>query len=500
MRSLQSKLMLWIGLAIATILAVAGLMIYFAVYHALLNQFDAALDRTVHTLAYLVETDGERIQSDMAGGEPPQFVANEKPDYYQIFRDGGGVVESSSSLKGGSLPMMRLRGKGPVFEFLTLPDGRAGRVVAIKVVPRFDSHEEDDDEEDQNDSSIDRGFDEDPVGFEMSQSSNSPTPSPVTLVFARDMEELNDTLAQIWWLIAIVTIVAIMFGLGIAAWVARLGLRPLRNAVGRISSIDGMHLDIRLDPTNAPSEVQPTIVALNQMLDRLKDTFLREREFSANVAHELRTPLAGIKSTIEVAVSRKRESDEYQAAFGDCLAICDDTEAIIDNLFTLSRIDAGKCMVRRESVDLTWLMRECWKPFEEIARQNGLSVSWSLDESVRLPVDPEKLRLVLRNLFDNAVSYSSNRSSVEIRCRQMERTKTNRVQFQITNTSSRLQQRDVPYLFERFWRADKSRSQTGRHSGLGLPLCRSLIRLLGGNIDASLDGARFRISVELPAE
>ncbi len=476
MRSLQTTLMLWIGTTIAAILIVAGAVIYWAVYRALLDQFDGSLDRTGRTLAALIETDGEHLESEAGDHDLSQFSTNEYPEYYQIFGSNGVILESSTSLNGQTLPYEPNRSEKTRFEFALLKNGHNVRTATLNFVPRLE-HAEDA-----------HGA----VGNDVSDRNQA----ALTLVVAHDTTELNGTLSRIAWLIVVVTATTILLGLVSAAWVAKRGLRPLRAAVDDIARIDGKHLDVRLDLNQAPSEVQPTIAALNQMLDRLKETFQREREFSANVAHELRTPLAGLKSTIEVAVSQERNTNEYMHSFNECLTICDETETIIANLFTLSRVDSGKCAVTNEHVVLPQLIRDTWSSFAQTADTRSISLHLEMDESLEFETDPEKMRLVLRNLFDNAISYSPNGTNIYTACNQQ----ADLAVIQITNTaSSKLNNADISHVFERFWRGDKSRSQTGQHSGLGLALCRSLIELLGGSIDVSVSSDnRFTASVNLP--
>lgn len=489
MRTLQSKLMLWIGISIAAVLFVSGVVLYLLVHSALLTEFDLNLQQTCKSTAHLIETDGKRITSEMAEKELPRFARTENPDLYQIFDSEGRTIEASRALGDKTLRFFKSTMEKPRFEFLTLPDGRPGRVISFEFVPTYDSPGD-------HEGEADADFD---VAAANDRSINATVGSPVTLLVARDTYEMNSALRRIRWLIGIVMAIAIAVGILLAAIVARLGLAPLRATAQQLNGIDGSNLAVRLDSKAMPGEVQPMVTALNDMLDRLKLAFERERQFSANVAHELRTPLAGLKSTMEVTVSQRREASEYEASLGKCLAICDQTQAVIENLFTLARVDAGQCQVYNETIDVACFCREAWQPFAGLSQRRGLKVAWDVDESIQVHSDPPKLDLVFRNVFDNAASYADSETQIDIHCR---RDRANpMVTIEISNTASGLTPADMEHLFERFWRGDKSRSQTGQHSGLGLPLCRSLISLLGGQITATSNGnQRFTIEIHLPIQ
>ncbi len=494
-RSLQSRLMLGTGVSMAAVLLVAGILLYLVVRGSLLAEFDSDLEKTCRSLAGMVETDGQRVESEMADRALPRSAGSDRPDWYQILGASGRIIESSPGLVEQRLAICA--GQGPLsVGFAELPDGRPGRSVALRFVPRFEPPHETDLPDHESIGAVPAAAVEtgtaNPGG-----TGDAAHGSSVTLVVARDTTEMNRTLHRIRWLIGVVTGCAILAGVLLSSLVARWGLSSLRTTAAQIAAIDGGNLNQILETAAAPREVQPMVQALNQMLHRLRMAFDRERQFSANVAHELRTPLAGLTSTIEVATTRRRDLEEYQTVLQKCLSICNQTEAIVDNLFMLARVDAGQCTAHRELIDMAHLIRQVWQPFEPLAQQRNLMLDWNLDESLQVSTDNVKLALVLRNLFDNSVSYAESGTAIEVHCAAGPSDGMARIR--ISNSVSDFSPSDMEQLFERFWRADHSRSQTGQHSGLGLPLCRSLIQLLGGSIHARLiRGHRLDMMIELP--
>jgi two-component system phosphate regulon sensor histidine kinase PhoR len=140
------------------------------------------------------------------------------------------------------------------------------------------------------------------------------------------------------------------------------------------------------------------------------------------------------------------------------------------------------------------VLQECWRPLADRARERGLHVEWEVDRALALDTDREKLRLILTNVLDNAVSYADTGGRVEIETASRD----GFVQVSVANTGSHLSQEEAEHVFERFWRADEARAATGVHCGLGLSLCRQLMDLLGGSIRVeSTPGATFRVVIAL---
>ena len=207
---------------------------------------------------------------------------------------------------------------------------------------------------------------------------------------------------------------ALVMTLLVTAPIVHRGLRPLRNTAKLIELVDSRTLGTRLEVASAPAEIVPIIERLNELLDRLNQAFRREREFSSNVAHELRTPLTGLRTTIEVALSSQRDPAGYQRSLATCLEICRQTQCVIENLLSLARVDAGVCKVHQELADVNALIHDTWTAFAMRAASRQLRVVWRNDPRLVVSVDVEKLRLILMNLFDNAVSYCDTEGEIGV--------------------------------------------------------------------------------------
>jgi signal transduction histidine kinase len=162
----------------------------------------------------------------------------------------------------------------------------------------------------------------------------------------------------------------------------------------------------------------------------------------------------------------------------------------------LARAEAGQLRVEMKTVDLSAMLAECWALVDDRATSRGLSVRWTVPPECLVRSDADKLRIVIQNLFDNVVSHADENGDVRVTARG----ETGKVFLDIANTAKGLAGRDVHRVFDRFWRADSSRTDTATHSGLGLSLCRRLADLLAGEISATAtEAGEFQITLQLPA-
>jgi len=486
MGSLQSRLALWNSVCMVLIIILLGLLVWFLLRNVLVREFDHSLRVTSETLSRLIEHDGKVIVTEMAEMDFPRFSRTERPDYYQVFDVEGRSIERSMQLAENSLAFRHVFGKEEcVFEDTVLPDGRPGRTAIVRFVPLPDL------DPDPEQADGDEGLPL-PAAWRITDGSD-----PVTLIVARDRLDLDSTLLQFARLIGLAVLLTTVAVPLCSIGVSRLGLSPLHKTVSNIEKIDIGSLDSKFDAGGTPREVRSLVTALNRMLQRLQEGYQRETGFTGNVAHELRTPIAGLRSTLEVALSRNREPEEYRKSLQKCLQITHQTEAVIINLLTLARIDSGNCNLTRELFALNDLVDEVWGLCEPDAIASGLTIHMEPGELPPVRTDREKVRLVLRNLFENAACHADVGTAIRVSSDR----ERDRVRVRISNRSSRLQPNQVGKIFDRFWQQDEVRSQTGRRSGIGLSLCKSIIELLGGEIEAELDDRGvFSICICLPLE
>jgi signal transduction histidine kinase len=470
--SIRARLICGTTAAMALILAGCGIVFYTSVRAALYREFDLASAAKAKALASMVEFQHDgvlRMEFDPA--RMPEFSRALRPEYFECWNSDGVVLFRSESLGDDKAVAARpLVQVGSAKEPVVLPDGHQGRQAEMIFQPAAEDHED---------------------------AARAAAAKPVRFAVARGTAEIDHRLAELMGLLLSICGGAIVCSAAILAWIVRRGLSPLETVAAKISALPGHNLSDRIQLTEQPPrELEPVVARLNDLLERLEAAFVREKSFASDVAHELRTPLAGLETSLEVCASRPRSAGEYEQVVSRCLHVTRQMHAMVDNLLALARAEAGQLKLAREEVDFQLLLDECWALLADRARRRGLHAEWQFaaPNSI-LSADREKLRLVLNNLLDNAICYSDQGGNVQARGWIA----GGEFHFQLTNTGCRLTSEEVEHVFDRFWRGDTARTQSGLHCGLGLTLVRRLVELMSGTISARLlEGGKFQTNLMLP--
>jgi len=443
MNSIRRHLLTSLLIGLTLVLGAAGAALFVQVRAILTSEFDRAERAEAALLVAQTEDDGEKVQLDLFGISAPEYKRDE---YYQLWLPDGQTVARSPSLGFDDLP----RREGDV----TLPDGRPGRAIIVQFVP---------------------------MPAEEAQRPN-PHPPTVTLVVAHDRIGLDRSLAGIGAGLLLVGTGVLVATALIVTTAVRRGLAPLEAVGQQAATIDAASLQLRFATDAMPAELLPIAGRLNDLLARLDEAFQRERRVTADIAHELRTPIAELRALAEVGVKWPEE-----AAFQDALQIAQRMETLVTGLLALARHDAGQQPVAHEPVELRWVVDEVWSPLAEQARSRQLDVAIEIASDASWQTDPTLLRLIIANLLANAVEYTPERGVVRISGIGS--------RLEVTNTANGLTSEDLPHLFERFWRKDVSRADAG-HSGLGLVLAKSAATALNLSLTAEMpDATTLRLSL-----
>jgi two-component system sensor histidine kinase QseC len=463
-RSLRLRLLIGTSAATAVVLTLLGLAIYFSMWRSLLSEFDGVLLTQAQALGSMVEQHGRRLKFEFDAQQMPEFDQGRRPEYFEIRFDGEKVLARSNSLGKGNLAA------GPsssaaVYQDVILPDNRCGRSLTIQLWARVD-HDED-------------------------EPDDAAAAQRLELTVAWDTADLDGTLLRLRWLLVGLCAGAIVVSGAARVFVVGRAVRPVNRLAAEIESLRETDLARRLDLPDVPAELAPVVQRLNGLLGRLENAFGRERAFTADVAHELRTPLAGLVTTLEVCRSRPRDNPAYEAVIDKCRKMIDRMQAMVESLLLLARADGGQLAAVRKRVDLSLLLSECWAVCQVRAEQRGLRIDWAVPAGCIVESDPDKLRIIFQNLFDNAVSYVDDGGTIRV--------VVDAEGVEISNSGSKIGSEELPHLFERFWRGDQARTDTGVHCGLGLSLCRRLMELLGGQIGVNaVQGGSFVVRCAIP--
>ncbi len=323
-------------------------------------------------------------------------------------------------------------------------------------------------------------------------------PGTLELILASDTSQTLATLARLRNLMILAWLVSSLGCAAILAVAVQRGLRPLGALSEQLREVDEQRLGRRFELAAPPLELVPVIDQLHASFGRLGAAFEREQAFSADAAHELLTPLTGLRSTLELALARPRSGEELRSAAQTCLEITCAMQAIVGDLFDLARLGAlaraGE-VGTEQRVELAGALAQAWVPWAQRARERGLEFvsDFAPGAAVRLPAS--LLERVLANVLENAVDYADPGGPLLATIRALD----GRVELELSNrapagTPDDLAQR----AFEAFWRADKARSANGRHAGLGLALCRRIVGATGGQLTARYADGQFALCASWP--
>jgi two-component system heavy metal sensor histidine kinase CusS len=320
-------------------------------------------------------------------------------------------------------------------------------------------------------------------------------PPQITVRLARSTASVHERLANLDTVLVAVLAATGIGGSLVMLLMARTVLTPLTLLQEQIATIRPGTTLAPIPAADMPQELQPVVAHINQLLARVEESLARERQFGAAMAHELRTPLAGLQTTIDVQRVGARTDEDHQQAWTTCADIVRQLRTLVADLLLLARADAGMLAARRQTLLLEPLLAGCWQPLHERALERRVTMTWAVDRVISCETDPDLLALVVRNLFDNALSHGRAGGSIGIACGATR----SKVTLVVANDGASIEPADSAKVFQRMWRGDHARTLTEGHAGLGLTLCQQVVQVLGGSISATVADGWFEVSLVLPA-
>jgi signal transduction histidine kinase len=262
-------------------------------------------------------------------------------------------------------------------------------------------------------------------------------------------------------------------------------------------SISIQNLSERLSVPPTGDELQRLSETLNEMLSRLNDSVQRITQFTADASHELRAPIALIRTTAELTLGRRRQPEEYEQAMKEVLIESERTSHLLDGLLALARGDSGVDGLECETIDIAECMEEAVSEGRRFADEKQIKVSCELPERVvNINGDPNAIRRVFLILIDNAVKYTAPAGQIRVSLH----TRVDRAEATVTDTGIGIAPEDQAHIFDRFWRADKVRSRETGGVGLGLSIARWIVEQHHGTITVESElgkGSVFCVSFPL---
>jgi two-component system heavy metal sensor histidine kinase CusS len=327
-----------------------------------------------------------------------------------------------------------------------------------------------------------------------------------TLQIAIDVSQKEALLARyrLWFGVILLATFAIFPLVGYR--VARHGIRPVEEMATTARHISSTNLRERILPEGYPFELASLASTFNEMLDRLEESFERISRFSADIAHDLRTPVNNIRGEAEVALARARSTDEYRDVVESCLEEAVRLSDLIGDLLFLARAESPLTHLRRERLDVGELLGGVQEYYEASAADGGISLTTTVaDEPVLAELDRTLLQRAVGNLVSNALAHTPPGGTVVLGTNIISSNPISSnpdfstIRIEVSDTGVGIPEEALPRVFDRFFRVDSSRSQASGGTGLGLAIVQSIAQLHGGKVEiSSQPGRGTRVTLYMP--
>lgn len=471
--SIRRSLLIRCGIGIGLLLALLSEGIYLMVRQRLYQELDDSIQDTAAILANQVELENEAITYEWQEGLGTNrgLIDN---TLFQFWDETHGTTTRSPTLHHRDLPKFTGVGGAPLVRSIQLHDGHHARAVGLRIYPFVL-----------------------PAEVEAMKKRGhviEPETLPQILVLARDGEPIRRTLDHLRLALIGGGVLTLGIGFALIERAIRSSLQPIHQLASQVEERAEHQLDEALDlPEALPSELTGLATHFNVLLERVAVIRQRERDFIRHAAHELRTPIAGLRATTDLALSQQRDAAAYAEHLVTCQKTAEELGELVKRLSALARIGQSSGAATHAPVDLSRLLRECLEPFVHRAEERRLHVKDDLgSESLVAIADAALLRIVFNNLLDNAVSYASDGGEIRLSgCR------TDRgIEISIANPAEDFTG-NVERLFEPLFRREPSRHDATTHLGIGLTLSRDAAMAMGGTLSAekSSDGLRFTLAL-----
>ena len=458
MLSIRAKLTLWYFSLAALVLAAFAVAIYVYFTRGLLNAIDSSLRNHAERLAYAVGHPSANEETSQPG------VLILAPQFVSVLNRDGKVTDQIPDAEGHEVPVTESalerasREWNPQFQEVSLSETEHVRTIT------WPAHDEDGE-----------------LFF---------------VVVGQSLRDVQRAQKQLVLLLAIANPVALLLASLGGLWLANKALRPVDRLTRAAERIGRGNLSERVEEHRALDEIGRLAATFNQMIGRLEQAFERERQFTADASHELKTPLAVLRGDIEVALRRDRTPEEYQRVLRSSLEEISRLTKLTEDLLTLARSDAGESVLDLEKVQLDQLAAEARAYIAPLAASAGVSLTYDAPQSpVMVEGDQKRLKQLLVNLLDNAIKYTAAGGgarlvlAVDDSCAVIE----------VTDTGRGIPASALPHVFERFYRQTDPRDSRVTGFGLGLAITKWIVDAHGGSIEArSREGEGSSFVVRLP--
>jgi heavy metal sensor kinase len=458
MLSIRAKLTLWYLSLAALALLVFAVAIYISFSRGLLNTIDASLNNHAERIAQAVGHPSATEEASQPG------VLILVPQFVSVLNKDGKISDQILDSEGHEVPITEsalervAKNWKPEYDEVALSETEHARTITWPA------------------------RDEDGELF--------------FVVVGQSLKDVERAQRQLLILLAIANPIALLLASLGGLWLANKAVRPVDRLTRAAERIGRGNLKERVEEPRSHDEIGRLAETFNQMIGRLESAFERERQFTADASHELKTPLAVLRGDIEVALRRERTPEEYERVLQSSLEEIARLTKLTEDLLTLARSDANEAVLELEDVQLDQLASEARAYIAPLADSAGVTLSYNPPDSpVIVEGDQKRLKQLLVNLLDNAIKYTSDGGSANLSLA----VKDSSAIIEVVDTGRGIPTSAVPHIFERFYRQTDPRDSRVTGFGLGLAISKWIVDAHGGSIEAkSTEGVGTRFIIRLP--
>jgi heavy metal sensor kinase len=311
----------------------------------------------------------------------------------------------------------------------------------------------------------------------------------------RDIGPEVSALHRYAWLLFGAGSVVFVLGLAGGSWISTRALRPIQDISATAGNIAAGDLSQRIPEQDSGTELGDLAAVLNDTFARLQASFARQAQFTADASHELRTPVSVVLTQTQTALARERPAAEYRESLEACQRAALRMRRLTESLLTLARLDAGRSgETPRTACDLARIAAESVDLLRPLATERGVELKIEA-APISCLGDPEQLGQIVTNLVSNAIQYNQPSGSVVVSVSVV----SGEAVLSVRDTGQGMSAEEIPHVFERFYRADKSRTGSSGHTGLGLSITEAIVKAHAGTIHVESEkGKGSTFTVYLP--
>ncbi|MGN6505738.1 MAG: heavy metal sensor histidine kinase [Tepidisphaeraceae bacterium] len=456
-RTLAADLTLWYGVPMSLLVFGICAAMYLSLKTALIRESDSRLENEVDVLRHLVDSaDGNRSdlirlltqETRESEGSEKQRHRNQSGRLFVlrvIGTDGRTIVARSllsAAMPRETLPSPSIEPDQLAAEDRVLPDGRSFRVMAATV---------------------------------------GPADAPLVIQIAT-ATQLEDALLLKYRRRVLATLaIGITICLAISYMMARLAIRPVRRIARSAEGIGNSNLHERIATDDLPRELAQLATSFNTVLEHLSRSFTRLSQFTGDIAHELRTPVAVLRGEMEIALLRARTEEEYRNVLASALEESGRMQKLIDRLLFLARADNHDAATRKEPLDVAVELHKIGDYFGLHTEEAGLSLRVSAPDDLKLNLDRVLFQSAVGNLVENAIQHTPAGGTILLKADRG----ADGASVEVSDSGAGIPPEHLPFVCDRLYQADASRTRKAGHVGLGLALVKAIAELHGGRIELS---------------